>query len=189
MKLPSTQRVHLSEADGNCHYVVGLICYQFSGLLATRPRAQLRMVCCLDADLRRLVETVSRADLAARQPWSVRDRAALGDSLGGNGVQASEACGLKVSDVVADADHGPVLGVRGKVGASARSRSPPAALESIGAYLAEGSACLAPSRRGVSPPRLRQWKASGQGGAQLAHRALVRPRRVVRPADDQLLWE
>jgi site-specific recombinase XerD len=98
------------------------------------PRPAERMpVAFLSSELEAIVRTVSEPDAGARPPRPLRDRALVA-VLAGAGLRASECAGLRVTDVVREAD--PFLRVIGKGNKERRVPIAPELIEAIDEYLA-----------------------------------------------------
>jgi len=97
------------------------------------PRPAERMpVAFLSAELQAIVRTVSQPDPTARPPRPMRDRALVA-VLAGAGLRASECAGLRVADVVREAE--PYLRVIGKGNKERRVPVAPEVVEAIDVYL------------------------------------------------------
>jgi site-specific recombinase XerD len=97
------------------------------------PRPAERMpVAFLSTELEAIVRTVSEPDPDARPPRPVRDRALVA-VLAGAGLRASETAGLRMVDVVREAE--PFLRVIGKGNKERRVPIAPELLEAIDDYL------------------------------------------------------
>jgi site-specific recombinase XerD len=97
------------------------------------PRPAERMpVAFLSSELEAIVRTVSEADPGARPPRPKRDRALVA-VLAGAGLRASECAGLRVADVVREAE--PYLRVIGKGNKERRVPVAPEVVDAIDGYL------------------------------------------------------
>ncbi|HZQ29317.1 MAG TPA: tyrosine-type recombinase/integrase [Acidimicrobiales bacterium] len=97
------------------------------------PRPAERMpVAFLSSELEAIVRVVSTPDPTARPPRPLRDRALVA-VLAGAGLRASEAAGLRVADVVREAE--PYLRVIGKGNKERRVPVAPEVVEAIDLYL------------------------------------------------------
>jgi site-specific recombinase XerD len=99
------------------------------------PRPAERMpVAFLSSELEAIVRTVSEADPTGRPPRPIRDRAIVA-VLAGAGLRASEVAGLRVADVVREAE--PYLRVIGKGNKERRVPVAPEIVEAIDDYLGQ----------------------------------------------------
>jgi site-specific recombinase XerD len=97
------------------------------------PRPAERMpVAFLSSELEAIVRTVSMPDPKARPPRPMRDRALVA-VLAGAGLRASETAGLRVADVVREAE--PFLRVIGKGNKERRVPVAPEVVDAIDVYL------------------------------------------------------
>jgi site-specific recombinase XerD len=97
------------------------------------PRPAERMpVAFLSTELEAIVRVVSEPDPKARPPRPLRDRALVA-VLAGAGLRASEAAGLRITDVVREAE--PFLRVIGKGNKERRVPVAPEIVEAVDLYL------------------------------------------------------
>ena len=133
---PATRSRMLASLRGFCGWLAleGHITADPTARLENPRPAERMPVAFLSSELEAIVRTVSEPDPGARPPRPLRDRALVA-VLAGAGLRASEAAGLRVSDVVREAE--PFLRVIGKGNKERRVPVAPEVVEAVDDYLNE----------------------------------------------------
>jgi len=143
-KSPATRSRRISAMRGWCAWLVrtGHLTADPTLDLET-PRLPRRLpVALTDEELGRIVRAASTPHERARGQWILLDRALIA-LFAGAGPRTSEVVGLRVHDLVRDAD-GALLRLRGKGGAHRNVPIAPAAVEPVDEYLADRRRRLGP---------------------------------------------